>query len=135
MRLGFDRRFVLPFALIIAVGAGVLVYRGPGWHWIRVSFGDVLAGAAVYLFAAIFWRAPWRRRALAVAAFTVGVECLQLARLVGPDSPQWMHVLLGSTFDPWDLVAYVVGIAGAIALEIRWLAPHREAVPSEGSPL
>ncbi|MFN3201404.1 MAG: DUF2809 domain-containing protein [Bradymonadia bacterium] len=113
--------FILPAILTFALGVGVVFYRGPGWHAIRTLGGDVLASAEVYFFASIFWSAPWRRRFVGCALICLTVELIQLGQWVGPESPQWMHLLLGSTFDPFDLLAYLIGLVIAVGIEKRFI--------------
>lgn len=102
-----------------AVGVGILLYRGPGRALIRGALGDVLAVIwLAYLLAII-----WPRRALACCWAALGIafalEGLQALHLVPPEAPTVIRVMLGATFDPWDLVAYTVGFAGALALAQR----------------
>jgi hypothetical protein len=99
--------------------------RGP----IRGTAGDVLIVVfLVALGAALGWGTPLRRL-VAVGALAVGLELIQLLDLVGPDAPRALHLILGSTFDPLDLVAYAAGLALAAGLERRW-KPGLARVPA-----
>ncbi len=70
-----------------------------------------------------------RVRIVLVAASSMGVEALQTLRLVGPGSHWLLHAVLGSTFDPLDLIAYGLGTVAAALLEARVYAPWRSADP------
>lgn len=119
------RTYAPPCLLTLLLGAGVVVYRGPGWRPLRAHGGDVLVVMFLYFLAAALVPGRPLRRAAAVLAFAVAVECFQLLGLVSPRDPQVLQILIGSTFDPWDLLAYAVG-TGLALLADRGL--NREAV-------
>lgn len=114
-----SRRFD-PVSLALAVGLFVclaaiaLFTRG----WVRGSLGDLVV--VVWLANVLTVAGPLRGRpvwgAAAALSVAVGLEGLQLLDLVERDSPFWMHMVFGATFDPLDLVHYAVGavLAGAI---------------------
>lgn len=112
------RRLALIAAACLAICLIALVYRGPGWRLLRQTGGDVFAAALLYALVGLV-RIRWSRRRCLVVALIIaaGIEGLQLLELVGPDTPRWIHVVLGATFDPLDLLAYAVGIAAAVALD------------------
>lgn len=117
-----DRRRLLLAALAaLAAGVFVLVYTGPGRVPLRHTGGDVAAGALVYALVGLARpRAALLARAALAFAIAAVVECAQLLALVGPDAPRWLHLTLGSTFDPDDLVAYALGIGlAALATDRR----------------
>lgn len=116
------RRHLIAAVITLGLGVAVVFYKGPGWHPIRTVGGDVLAGAMVYFLVSVAWAtAPWRRLALS-AVICLTVELIQLAGFVGPESPAWAHLIFGSTFDPYDLAAYAVGLLIAL-----W-------IPGDGAP-
>ena len=111
------------------IGVGLLV------HGLGLGLGavarDVLADA---LWAAMiaWWvgalapRAALGMRSAASLAVCFAVEASQLAHAPALDALRRTragHLVLGSGFDPRDLVAYAVGVAGAALLE-RFLARH-----------
>jgi hypothetical protein len=123
---GRRRRWILA-GLALGLGAAVLGYRGPGQGLVRGYLGDVAATMLVYallgLVAAaawsprwIWWTTRWLAPAWARAAATLliatGLELGQagLWRQVGLDG-----VVLGTTVDPYDLLAYGIGVAVAWA--------------------
>ncbi|MET9066533.1 DUF2809 domain-containing protein [Streptosporangium sandarakinum] len=110
------RAMVLLGGVALAVGAFVLFYRGPGQPFIRGHVSDVAATMLVYAFLGLLWRTTVARRALATAAIAAAVEFYQV---VGMTPPGVGGVLVGAFPDPWDLVAYAVGVVAAVAWERR----------------
>lgn len=106
------------FAVLVAI-----VLFGHGW--IRASFGDLCVVPWVIASVGVWPRlAPLVKGRVAFGlGLAVVLELLQLAGQVGPDDPQWMHLIFGSTFDPLDLVHYVIGAAVAFGVETL-LAPR-----------
>jgi hypothetical protein len=128
------RTFVGIGAAAIAIGIFVLVYRGPGRAFVRGHVGDVAATMLVYaIVSMVAGIAHGSRRdaarygtgqrgvmptmgmrALVTIAIASSIEVAQLwwhARsTVG-------HLVVGSTFDPIDLAAYVVGVVIAVCWE------------------
>jgi hypothetical protein len=103
----------------ISLMCGLLLFvavRGP----VRGFGGDILV--VVFLVAALatvgLGRPGWRLAG--VGGLAIGLELLQGLHLVGPQSHWLAHLLLGSTFDPWDIVAYGVGLLVAWRLERWW---------------
>ncbi|MED7925771.1 DUF2809 domain-containing protein [Nonomuraea sp. LP-02] len=110
------------FALV--VGAFVLFYRGPGQPFIRGYVSDVSATMLVYALLGLLWRATAARRALTTAAIAAAVEIYQM---VGMTPPGIGGVLVGAFPDPWDLVAYAIGVVTALAWERRMGRPGDQA--------
>lgn len=102
----------------MTLAAGLLLFVG-ATGMVRGFGGDILV--VVFLTASLAAVGLGRpaSRLLAVGALSVGLELLQGLHLVGPGSPWLVHLVLGSTFDPWDLLAYGVGLGIAAGLE-RW---------------
>lgn len=108
-------RHALLMGLFLLGGIAVVLYAGPGRAWVRGSLGDVLVipflvhGLGVLIPRHVAWRL------VLVGGLALGTELLQLADLVAPEAPAWLHLTLGSTFDPWDLLGYSVGLGLAAA--------------------
>jgi hypothetical protein len=108
------RRFLWLGAAALALGLAVLLYRGPGRAVIRGNLGDVAATMLVYAMLGMAWAARMRTRALTTIAIATGIELVQVgwhARSLAGE------LLVGSTFDPWDLVAYVAGVGVGLGWE------------------
>lgn len=112
----------------IGIGVFVLLYRGPGRVIVRGHVGDVAATMLVYAtLGAIWWRTRMGVRALVALAIAVAIEVGQMfwsARsLVG-------ELLVGNTCDPWDIVAYVLGVGVALVWERTAVARCAACAPS-----
>ena len=109
---------ILAFAAlaVVAVGVGVATRDGP----VADTLGGVLYAALVVLLVAFAApRAGWTRVAGLALALCVGIELAQLtgvpARLVEAWPP--LRYVVGTTFNPWDLLAYAAG-----AVVVGWVA-------------
>lgn len=122
------RRLALAIAACLAVGAFVLLYRGPGRAIVRGHLGDVAIVALLYF--SLAWWTP-RRRALRAASVGALAACTELAQLVLPPMRRSLAIDLtvGRTFDPVDLAAYALGLAVAVGLERAWI--HPAALPAQ----
>lgn len=99
--------------------AGLALFRW-GTGPLRGTGGDVgIVVLGVSALAAARLGTP-KRRLAAMGTLAAGAEAFQALDLVGPDAHWLLHLTVGSTFDPLDLVAYGVGLLLAAALE-RWL--------------
>ncbi len=96
------------FVLLLATEVCIALFVHDSF--VRPYLGDVLAVVTVYCGARIVFPQRFRWISVAVMALAVGVELLQLtdfSSLFGEGS--FMAVLLGSTFDPHDLLCYAIG--------------------------
>jgi len=113
------RRFVELAIVALVIAAAVLAYHGPGRWLLRGHVGDGAATMFVYAVLGLAWRTRARNRAVATLVLATAIELGQgvwhVRSLAG-------DLLVGNTFDGWDFVAYVVGIAVAVAWERRPLA-------------
>ena len=110
------RRFVWLGAVALALGAAVVLYRGPGREFVRGHVGDVAATMLVYALLGLAWRArPWVR-----AVVTLGIaSAIELGQTVWHATSWIGEMTAGSTFDALDFAAYVVGVVVAFAWERR----------------
>ena len=112
---------------VVTLAAGLTLFvavTGP----VRGLFGDVLIVLlGVAALAAVGIGSP-RGRVAGMVLLGAVAEGVQALHLVGPDSHWLLHLTIGSTPDPLDLVAYVVG-GGAAALGERWWAPASSIPP------
>jgi hypothetical protein len=108
-------------ALLVAISAAglvlalFLVATGP----LRSFFGDIVVVVfLVAVLAAARVGSP-RARLLGVGLFAVGVELWQGLDLVRPGTHWLLDLTVGSTWDPFDLLAYGIGLLAAAGAE-RW---------------
>jgi hypothetical protein len=118
VQLGFDQRALLITIALFCLEVSIAtVFRHIGW--LRGFVGDMLAVVFVYYGFKSFVRAPplW----LAIAALLVGygVELSQyIAHANGwKISQPILRIVVGSTPDWWDVVAYTVGFAVVVLLQ------------------
>ena len=128
-----------PLSLVWAVALFLvlvlLATAGARWGWLRSFFGDVLAVVWVYLVFRTFIAA--RVLPLALAALGVGLA-VELGQFL---ASAWhlhipnraLRVVLGSTADWWDVLAYVIGFAAVLALEALRTG-FRAARPTASAP-
>ncbi|HEX5057775.1 MAG TPA: DUF2809 domain-containing protein [Kofleriaceae bacterium] len=109
------RRFAWLGAAAIALGIAVLVYRGPGRAIVRGHVGDVAATMLVYAALGAAWRTRRTVRATMTFAVAVAIELVQIGWHARSPAGE---LLIGSTFDPWDLVAYALGVAIAVGWDV-----------------
>jgi hypothetical protein len=104
------------FALLV-----LLATAGAGLGWIRSFAGDVLAVVWVYcLLAAVVWMRPTMRPLLALAVGLLVEAAQYVSQQTGWQVPSpALRIVLGSTPDLLDVVAYLIGFALACVMERR----------------
>lgn len=133
------RRVAALGALIVVVGAGLVVARGlPDSEATDVA-GDALYAVAAYTgLVMLFPRASRALLALGAALWCVGVELLQLTGipLVLAEGFPPLALVLGTGFDARDLVVYASAVAVALGVDAvvsaRFL-PRRRARTDVGA--
>ena len=133
MRWRFDP-LSLVWAVALFIVLALLATVGARWGWLRSFFGDVLAVVWVYF---VFKTAIGARvLPLALAALAVGCA-VELGQYL---ASAWhlripnraLRIVLGSTADWWDVLAYTIGFASVLALEglrsaVRAVRPRTSA--------
>jgi hypothetical protein len=124
---------------IYAMAAGLVIGMGLLWRsglvplsdFVAKYGGDALWALVVFLcFGIVFPRSSMVRIALAAVCFAWGVEFLQLYHVPWIDgirSTGLGRLVLGSTFNGPDLVAYVIGIGLGVLAEWVLLNEKRKA--------
>jgi hypothetical protein len=112
------RRRILYLGATLVGAVFVLIYRGLLWPFVRSYGGDWLIVQFIYLIARFWVGYRWRYR-LAVSIFLLGilVEFIQFFGAGLIPRTFVMEVTIGSTFDPLDIVAYILGLATVLAVE------------------
>jgi len=136
MRWRFDP-LSLAWAVALFVVLALLATVGARWGWLRSFFGDVLAVVWVYFVFKTVIAA--RVLPLALAALGVGyaVELGQfiVSALHLHIPNRALRIVLGSTADWWDVLAYTIGFAAVLALEaLRTKLGVRAARPTTSAP-
>ena len=127
--VSMQQRLPVMVALGVVIGLGLAsrTYDGLFPNALGKYPGDALWTVAVYL----GWKlvfpamAPWKLGLMALGQ-SFGVEFLQLYHapwLDGIRGNRFGHLLFGSTFNPMDLVAYLVGAAVVFLID-RFLGPR-----------
>ncbi len=116
-------RLLQTVALVLVLGAGLL-WRS---HYLPLSpfvskyGGDALWALAVFLGAGLCFRhASTLSLGLAALGFAWGIEFSQLYHAPWLDQLRWSlpgRLVLGSTFNPPDLLAYLIGVVCGMAAE------------------
>lgn len=130
MTICFNPR-ALATAVLLFIALAVLATAGAGWGWARSFLGDTLAVIWVYYLFKIFLRG--HVLTLAGLAFGMGVfvEMGQYAaaylgwRLPNPV----LRLVLGSTADWWDILAYALGWVAVVGIELP-----RQPRQADGAP-
>lgn len=118
MKWRFDRTS-LYWAALLFVLLVLLATAGAGMGWLRGFFGDVLAVIWLYFVFKTFIHA--RATVLAGAAFAMGV-LLELGQYLVAYHHihipgRVLRIVLGSTADIWDVLAYALGAMAVLAME------------------
>ncbi|MCH6482490.1 DUF2809 domain-containing protein [Pseudoxanthomonas sp. LH2527] len=108
-------------ALVLFVLLVLLATAGAGLGWIRSFAGDVVAVVWVYcLLAAGVWLRPPIRPLLALAVGLTVEAAQYVSQQAGWQvSSPVLRIVLGSTPDLLDVVAYLIGFVLACAVERR----------------
>lgn len=125
---GVKRRFVELVLIALGIGILVLLYRGPGRGIVRGHVGDVAATMLVYGLIGLAWRARIAVRGSVTMGIAVAIELGQTWWKIDSSAGA---LLLGTTFDAWDVVAYAIGVAVAIGYDrLRGAAVASPSVPA-----
>ena len=113
---------------LVTIALGLWVHRGAALGPVaRDVLGDALwATMIAWWIGAVAPRMPLTVRSAMAFAVCVAVELSQLIHTPALDSARSTtmgHLVLGSGFDPRDIVAYAAGVAIAVGTE--WLVTRR----------
>ena len=103
----------------ILLVAGILIFRfttGMVRNWL----GDVIVVVFLVAIPAALRIGTARQRLIGVGLLSAGVEAFQGLGLIPPDAHWLWRITVGTTYDPWDLVAYLLGVAVAALAEKSW---------------
>lgn len=116
--LKFNRQYFVLAALLF--GIEILIATFVHDQIIRPYIGDLLVVILIYCFIKSFINTPVLITALSVLAFSYTIETLQYFHIVnklGLRESGMAAIIIGTSFEWTDLVAYTLGIAIVIFLE------------------
>ncbi len=109
---------------LLFISLALIFLFGDRLPFIRVTLGDFIVVIFVYTFlTALFAKLSPLKVGTVVLFISFSVEFLQMgviSKLFDTSSPI-VAATLGSTFDPHDLIAYTLGTAVAILIDIKLL--------------
>ncbi len=111
--------YLLIFIILLAAEVVIALFVDDGF--VRPYIGDVLVVGVICAFLRIFIPDRIRFLPLLTSAFAAGVELLQyfdFVSLLGLSDNRFFSILLGRTFDPKDIVCYIIGGVLFLAAEI-----------------
>ncbi len=103
-------KYLMGFLVLLLIEVLIALYIHD--DFIRPYIGDVLVVMVLYCFIRIFIPTGVKLMPLYIFIFAVGVEILQLFRLVevlGLENNRLLRVIIGSVFDVKDIICYGVG--------------------------
>ncbi|XMO87167.1 DUF2809 domain-containing protein [Algibacter sp. AS12] len=115
-----NKTYLLLTILLFTIETLIAIYLKTGF--IRHTFGDFLCVILLYCFFKTFIEGHHFKIAVIVLAIAFTVEFLQLTNfleLFNLHNNQLANLILGSTFQISDLVAYSLGIITVIILEYK----------------
>ncbi|MCL2564810.1 MAG: DUF2809 domain-containing protein [Defluviitaleaceae bacterium] len=110
MKIGFSFKYLCAFLALFAAIAAIAVWVPGGF--IRNHFGDVLIVIFIYCFIRTFIRNRLKLLPLYIFIFAFLVEIGQyfnLVYLLGLEHSQLARIVIGVTFDPYDILMYFIG--------------------------
>lgn len=125
--LQFNRRYF--FVAIILFITEVLIALYVHDAIIRPYVGDLLVVILIYCFVKAFLNTPVTPTAIAVLLFAFGIETAQyfnIVKVLGLEKYTIARVVIGTSFEWIDLLAYTTGIIMVIVTE-KVLLNHRRS--------
>ena len=120
MKLQFNKTYLILTILFFATEVLIALFLKSGF--IRHTFGDYLVVILMYCFFKSFIKGNHFYVAMGVLAFSFAIEFSQLVNILKPLNLQDSHsakLILGSTFQFSDLVAYTLGILTVLIVELK----------------
>lgn len=120
MKLKRARRslYVTGFFLLFSIELVIAVFIKDGF--VRPYLGDFLVVIMIYCFLMAITNFAVIRSLVVVLIFSFALEFFQMLNIVKImqyQPPNWVMVVLGSSFSVWDLLAYSLGLAAVGLLE------------------
>jgi hypothetical protein len=119
-KLIFNRRYFYSTVLLFLIEVYIAVFIDD--RFIRPFVGDVLVVILIYCFVKSLWKVRSNIAAVSVFIFACAIEGLQYLNLIdrlGLRQYKLLVIILGSTFDWNDILAYALGTALILGWENR----------------
>ncbi len=111
------KKYFTIFILLLVTEIAIAYFQFS--QFVRGFIGDVLAIPLLYTFVRMISKIPGKKALFLVLLIAFIIEILQLfsiAERLQIENPI-LQILLGNTFDVWDLVAYVFGMLVVLFIE------------------
>jgi len=106
----------------------VLTYKGAGWQFVRGHVGDFLVVQFIYMIARLWINDRWRVHLVAaILILCIGVEIVKFFTSGSIPRTFFAEMTLGSTFDPLDMIAFVLGLITVVVIERLFSRPRSES--------
>lgn len=118
MPFRFQLQYFIAATILFIVEVCIALYMHDAV--IRPYFGDVLVTILIYAFIKSFFDFPVIPLATGVLLFAYAIEILQyfnFVKLLGLEQSTLARIVLGTSFQWMDFVAYTVGVIIVIAIE------------------
>lgn len=116
--LRFQRRYFIFFVILLLIEVVIALFAHD--NFIRPFFGDFLVVILIYCFIKSFLNTPLVVTAVAVLLFSYLIEVLQyfnIIKMLGLQNSNLARVVIGTSFEWTDLIAYTLGIGLVILLD------------------
>jgi hypothetical protein len=123
MNSSADNRLKYGLLALLLFGIEVLIALYLHDRIIRPYIGDLLVVILIYCFVKALVNAPVFPTALGVLLFAYAVETLQyfhVVELLGLGHSKLARVIIGSSFEWMDMLAYTLGIGLVLSIETIW---------------
>lgn len=122
MRLNQRRGIILILLSCFIAGLFILLYRGPGWLYLRGYGGDVVVMVFIYFLVRLVIKLRSKSTTWKIALLTFLFACLietnQLWWSAFTSHSALATIVAGTTFDWLDLFAYALGTLLAVGLDM-----------------
>jgi len=123
MNSSADNRLKYGLLALLLFGIEILIALYLHDRIIRPYIGDLLVVILIYCFVKALVNAPVFPTALGVLLFAYAVETLQyfhVVELLGLGHSKLARVIIGSSFEWMDMLAYTLGIGLVLSIETIW---------------
>ena len=121
MKIRFSFKYLIAFLVLLAAIVAIALFVPGGF--IRYHFGDVLIVIFIYCFFRLLIRNRLKWLPLYIFIFATLVEIGQyfgLVYILGLGHSQLARVVIGTTFDPYDILMYAIGCALIFVYDMKF---------------